>query len=98
MSYIKNQPATTVAPIVPAIIPSAASRFIMSSSPSVSANAWPVDSFQASKYRAPERVAGNESVRGALAGHPAGKRGLKNQSSRDAQRLDPFAGIPKKDG
>ena len=78
MSYSKNHPATTVAPIVPAIIPSAASRFIMSSppseigasmpeDPSVSANASPLDSFQVLKDGAPQRVAVNEFARGALA-------------------------------
>src|SRR6266849_5320739 len=96
MSYIKNPPATTVAPIVPAIIPSAASRFIMSSppfeigasmpeDPSISANAPPLDSFQAPKDHAPERVAGNESARGALA----------RQNGTDGRRRNGSSGFLK---
>jgi hypothetical protein len=66
-----------VLPTVPAIIPSAASRFIVPSPPSevgasmpagasVSANASRLHAFRVQKDRAPQRLNRDESARGAL--------------------------------
>jgi len=65
MSYIKNHPATTVAPIVPAIIPSAASRFIMSSPPSEIGASMPEEPIRFCERLAPRLVPGAEKPRAA---------------------------------